>query len=82
MFYLPICGLLENNRLGQRTLEDTFNAPVFKMPFNLDMEESIRRSSISERLSTIGSAFFNQIYENIYEQFSQLYSSAERKNTA
>ena len=79
MFYLLIYGLLENNRLSQRTLEDTFNDPVFKMLFNLDMEESIRRSSISERLSKIDSAFFKQIYENIYEQFSQLYSSAERK---
>lgn len=79
MFYLLIYGLLENNRLSQRTLEDTFNDPVFKMLFNLDMEESIRRSSISERLSKIDSTFFKQIYENIYEQFSQLYSSAERK---
>lgn len=79
MFYLLICGLLENNRLSQRTLEDTFNDPVFKMLFNLDMKESIRRSSISERLSKIDSAFFKHIYENIYEQFSQLYSSAEGK---
>jgi hypothetical protein len=79
MFYLLIYGLLENNRLSQRTLEDTFNDPVFKMLFNLDMEESIRRSSISERLSKIDSVFFKQIYENIYEQFSQLYSSAGGK---
>ncbi|MDR1518214.1 MAG: IS4/IS5 family transposase, partial [Dysgonamonadaceae bacterium] len=58
MFYLLIYGLLENDRLSQRTLEDTFNDPVFKMLFNLDMEESVRRSSISERLSKIDSAFF------------------------
>jgi len=77
MFYLLMYGLLENDRLSQRTLEDTFNDPVFKMLFNLDQDESIRRSSISERLSKIDSSFFKQIYECIYDQFSELYSSCE-----
>jgi hypothetical protein len=77
MFYLLMYGLLENDRLSQRTLEDTFNALVFKMLFDLDQDESIRHSSISERLSKIDSGFFKQIYECIYEQFSQLYSSSE-----
>jgi hypothetical protein len=79
MFYLLIYGLLENDSLSQRTLEDTFNDPVFKMLFNLDMEESVRRSSISERLSKTDRTFFKLIDENIYEQFSQLYSSVEEK---
>ncbi len=77
MFYLLIYGLLENDRLSQRTLEDTFNDPVFKILFKLDMEESVRRSSISERLSKIDSAFFKQLYEHIYGQFSQLYPAGE-----
>lgn len=70
MFYLLMYGLLENEKLSQRTLEDTFNDSVFKILFNLDEKESVCRSSISERLSRIESDYFKQIYECIYEQFS------------
>ena len=36
LFYLLLYGILDNDRLSQRTLEDTFNDSVFKMLFNLD----------------------------------------------
>lgn len=78
LFYLLMYGILENDRLSQRTLEDTFNDPVFKMLFNLEQVESVRRSSISERLSKVDSNFFKQIYECIYEQFCEAYSSTEK----
>jgi transposase len=78
LFYLLMYGILENDRLSQRTLEDTFNDPVFKMLFNLNPDESVRRSSISERLSIIDSDFFKQIYECIYEQFSNIYLPTEQ----
>lgn len=79
MFYLLMYGILENEKLSQRTLEDTFNDSVFKLLFNLDNEEKIRRSSISERLSKINPDYFKQIYECIYEQFSEAYSLTERE---
>lgn len=79
MFYLLMYGILENEKLSQRTLEDTFNDSVFKLLFNLDEEEKIRRSSISERLSKIDSDYFKQIYECIYQQFSESYSPTERE---
>lgn len=78
MFYLLLYGILENDKLSQRTLEDTFNDPVFKTLFNLDQEERVRRSSISERLSKIDADYFKQIYDCIYEQFSISYTSSER----
>lgn len=79
MFYLLMYGILENEKLSQRTLEDTFNDPVFKLLFNLDEKESVCRSSISERLSKIDPDYFRQIYQCIYEQFSELYSFSERE---
>lgn len=79
MFYLLLYGILENEKLSQRTLEDTFNDSVFKMLFNLDEVESVRRSSISERLSKIDPDYFKQLYECIYDQFSELYSLRERE---
>lgn len=79
MFYLLMYGILENDRLSQRTLEDTFNDSVFKTLFNLDRQESVRRSSISERLSKIDPNYFRQIYECIYGQFSECYSDVEQQ---
>lgn len=79
LFYLLLYGILDNDRLSQRTLEDTFNDSVFKILFNLDEDETIRRSSISERLSKIDPDYFKQIYECIYEQFSGVYALTERE---
>jgi len=79
LFYLLLYGILDNDRLSQRTLEDTFNDSVFKILFNLDQDEKVRRSSISERLSKVDPDYFRQIYEFIYEQFSAAYTLTERK---
>jgi hypothetical protein len=79
MFYLLLYGILENERLSQRSLEDTFNDSVFKILFNLDESESVRRSSISERLSKINPEYFKQIYDCIYDQFSNIYSSTNQQ---
>ncbi|NOR26914.1 MAG: IS4 family transposase [Lutibacter sp.] len=73
MFYLLLYGILENEKLSQRTLEDTFNDVIFKTLFDLDKSESIRRSSISERLSKIDSDYFRQIYQCVYRQFYDAY---------
>ena len=73
MFYLLLYGILENEKLSQRTLEDTFNDVIFKTLFDLDKSESIRRSSISERLSKIDSDYFAHIYQCIYQQFYDAY---------
>ena len=79
LFYLLLYGILDNDRLSQRSLEDTFNDSVFKVLFNLDEDERVRRSSISERLSKVDPDYFRQIYEFIYEQFSAAYALTERK---
>lgn len=58
MFYLLLYGILENDRLSQRTLEGTFNNSVFKILFGLDTDEKVRHSSLSERLSKISVDYF------------------------
>lgn len=77
MFYLLLFCLFDNEKLSQRTLEDTFNSSGFKALFGLGETEKVRRSSISERLSKIDSNFFKEIYEQMYRQFSELYSKSE-----
>lgn len=78
MFYLLLFAITSNEKLSQRTLEDTFKDPVFKALFNLDETETVRRSSISERLSKIDSGYFKEIYECIYNMFQEKYTSLER----
>lgn len=79
LFYLLMYGVLENDRLSQRSLEDTFNDPFFKQLFHLNEDESVRRSSISERLSKIDPDYFKQIYDCIYDQFASYYSSKDQE---
>ena len=79
LFYLLMYGVLENDRLSQRSLEDTFNDPFFKQLFHLNEDERVRRSSISERLSKIDPDYFKQIYDCIYDQFSSYYSSKDQE---
>mgnify|MGYP004453492351 CR=1 FL=1 len=77
MFYLLLYGILENEKLSQRTLEDTFNDYLFKTLFDLDTAETVRRSSISERLSKIDSNYFHEIYRCVYQQFRDAYPRNE-----
>ena len=77
IFYLLLYCIFDNEKLSQRTLEDTFNSSGFKALFGLGEEEKIRRSSISERLSKIDYNYFLEIYEQMYERFSELYSKTE-----
>ena len=68
----------DNEKLSQRTLEDTFNSSGFKALFGfLVKRKKVRRSSISERLSKIDSNYFKEIYEQMYGRFSELYSKTE-----
>jgi transposase len=78
VFYLLLYAILDNEKLSQRTLEDTFNYSGFKAIFNLDQSETVRRSSISERLTKINSGYFKEIFECMYERFSESYSQPER----
>ncbi|WP_312394072.1 IS4 family transposase [Chryseobacterium sp.] len=77
MFYLLLFCIFDNEKLSQRTLEDTFNSSGFKALFGLGEEEKIRRSSISERLSKIDVNYFKEIYEQMYRQFLELYDKTE-----
>ncbi len=77
MFYLLLFCIFDNEKLSQRTLEDTFNSSGFEALFGLGEEEKIRRSSISERLSKIDPNYFKEIYEYMYQRFYGLYNKTE-----
>lgn len=62
----------------QKVMKKTFNYSGFKAIFNLHESETIRRRSISERLSKIDSNYFKEILECLYDRFSESYNQPER----
>ncbi|WP_321997482.1 IS4 family transposase [Draconibacterium orientale] len=80
IFCLILYALVECQRNSLRTMEDIFNSPHFKFLFNLDATQTVRHSSISERLSVINIEFFQQAYELTYEYFSTYYNRIQREN--
>jgi len=76
MFYLLLYGLLES-RVSLRSLEDTFNASKFKVIFDLDRDAQTKYNSISDRLAMMDEEYFRQAYEQLYKDFSALYSPKE-----
>lgn len=77
MFYLLLYGLLESSKTSLRSLEDVFNSTKFKVLFNIDKELKTKYNSISDRLSTMNAAFFKEIYEQLYIQFSSCFKQEE-----
>lgn len=80
IFCLILYALVECQRNSLRTMEDIFNSPQFKFLFNLDTTQTIRHSSISERLSVINIEFFQQAYELTYKYFSTYYNRIQRES--
>jgi len=80
IFCLILYALVECQRNSLRTMEDIFNSPQFKFLFNLDSSQTIRHSSISERLSVINIEFFQQAYDLTYKYFSTYYNRKQREN--
>jgi hypothetical protein len=60
MFYLLLYGLAESERASLRSLEDIFNSRRFKLLFNLDVEQTTRYNSISDRLRTKPIAIYSK----------------------
>ncbi len=79
IFYLILYALVECQRNSLRTMEDIFNSPQFKFLFNLNSDQTIRHSSISERLSVINVEFFQQAYELTYDYFSTYFNHSQRE---
>lgn len=80
IFCLILYALVECQRNSLRTMEDIFNSQQFKFLFNLDSSQTVRHSSISERLSMINIEFFQQAYDLTYKYFSNYYNRIQREN--
>ncbi len=62
---LLLMSILDNTKISLRVMEKVFSSPMFKLFSDTDKQESIRYSSISERLSNIKSTYFEKVFENV-----------------
>jgi hypothetical protein len=79
MFSLLLYGLLEEERMSLRTLEDTFNGSKFKFFFNIDKNLCTKYNSLSDRLSAMPVEYFAQIHQAVYERLCLYYPLEKRK---
>lgn len=77
MFSLLLYGLLQEERMSLRTLEDCFNSSKFKFFFGLDRNQTTRYNSLSERLSLMNVSYFATLYEKTHQLFSLYYKQEE-----
>jgi hypothetical protein len=77
VFNLLLYALIEKERIGLRGLEDLYGSRTFKTIFNLPAStKSAKYNSFSARLAKMNVRFFEQAYESVYEQCSQLYDES------
>jgi|WetSurMetagenome_2_1015567.scaffolds.fasta_scaffold214964_1 transposase len=77
VFNLLLYALIEKERIGLRGLEDLYGSRKFKTIFNLPAStKSAKYNSFSARLGKMNVRFFEQAYESVYEQCSQLYDES------
>lgn len=63
---LLLMSILDNTKISLRIMEKVFSGIMFKLFSETDKQQTIRYSSISERLSTIKCAYFEKIFENVF----------------
>lgn len=79
MFSLLLYGLLEEDRMSLRTLEDTFNSSKFKFFFGIEKSITTKYNSLSDRLSIMPIEYFMQMHQEVYKRLCLYYSLGERK---
>lgn len=77
MFNLLLMGILQSERLSLRVLEELFSTQKFKSFSSLEHNSSTRHSSIRDRISTIPSAYFEELFYKIVKLLNSKYKQKD-----
>lgn len=78
MFQLLMLSLLENERISQRVIEETYNSRAFKALIGCPSHRTTtRHSTISSRLSTINPEFFAKIFQHVHQMGQEMLKEKE-----
>jgi hypothetical protein len=79
IFKLLLLCILSHRENSLRTMESAYESMVFQL-LNADKNKgSVRYSSISERLSTIDSSYFEKIYQTCVSIYEPLFERSKRQ---
>ncbi len=66
VFKLILMSILDDTKVSLRIMEKVFASNMFKLFSGVDRSETVKFSSISERLSTINHEYFEKIFQNVF----------------
>ena len=73
MFNLLLMGILQSERLSLRVMEELFSTQKLQSFSGLKPDSSTRHSSIRDRISTIPSSYFEELFYKIAELLNRKY---------
>lgn len=77
MFNLLLMGILQSERLSLRVLEELFSTQKFQSFSGLEPDSSTRHSSIRDRISSIPSSYFEELFYKIAELLNSKYKQKD-----
>ena len=75
LFKLIVFSLLNSERLSLRLMEDNFQDPLFRVLAPALAADKIAWTGIRDRLIHIDSRYFENLFEEVYRQSSELYGT-------
>lgn len=77
LFKLIFFSILQSERLSLRVMEGNVSDPLFKALAPALNADEATWGGIRDRLIHVNSAFFQQLYEKVYEMAAKLYSTSD-----
>lgn len=66
VFKLILMSILDDTKVSLRIMEKVFASNIFKLFSGVEKSQTVKFSSISERLSSINEEYFKKIFENVF----------------
>ena len=77
MFNLIMMGLLESERLSLRVMEQIYSSQKFKIISGISAKEGTKHNSIADRISSISSTYFEELFMKSAELFNTKFKKRE-----
>ena len=77
MFNLIMTGLLDSERISLRVMEQIYSSQKFKIISGISVKEETKHSSIGDRISSISSNYFEELFIKCVEIFDSKFPNKE-----
>src|SRR5277367_2850856 len=77
MFNLIMMGLLDSERISLRVMEQIYSSQKFKIVSGISTMDETKHSSIGDRIATISSTYFEELFIKSAELFNSKFKKKE-----